>query len=193
MFTPAGDQLEVVVVGGGELYPGRAASSSRGSPRLLIPVELGKGQAALRQMGQGIRNVNGAAVKDGEGVGALEGAAGEGIQQDLFPGEDHQLDVPAQAQLQGSPPGLLRQVPPPQVAAGAGVAQGGAPRQTARLSHPASLEKCAASAPERPVDSTTLTPAARAVRTASREAGEISPPGQERCRPGPGRSDRFSA
>ena len=87
-----------MVVGGGEGHAGQGGQFFQGvAPRLLISVELGQGQAVLCQVDQGIRSVNGAAVKDREGVGALEGAAGEGVQEDLFPGEDHQLDVPAQA------------------------------------------------------------------------------------------------
>ena len=93
-----GDQLEIMVVGGGEGHTGQGGQLlQRVAARLLIPVELGEGQAALRQMGQRVRNVNGVAVKDREGIGAPERTAGEGIQQDLLPGEDHQLDVPVQA------------------------------------------------------------------------------------------------
>ena len=93
-----GDQLEIMVVGGGEGHAGQGGQLlQRVAARLLIPVELGEGQAALRQMGQRVRNVNGVAVKDREGIGAPERTAGEGIQQDLLPGEDHQLDVPVQA------------------------------------------------------------------------------------------------
>ncbi len=187
LFTPAGTNskswsLEAVrdTGQGGQLLQRVAA-------RLLIPWSLVRAGRAPPDGPEGPKRQRRGGERQRRDRCAGENG-GRRDQQDLLPGEDHQLDVRS-----GIAPGHAARFPPAgppaQVSAGAGVT-GPRPQADGQAVTARQLGEVCRLCAGRPVDSTTLTPAARAVRTASRRRGR-SPAGSRICRPGPGRSDRF--
>ena len=82
----------------------------------------------LLQIGNGVLCYHGVVVKTGEGVVFHQQLFGVGVQHDGLTREDHQDDLPVQAQLQSPAAGLPGEVPPAEVGAGAGVAHDRAPQ-----------------------------------------------------------------
>ena len=91
-------------------------------------MELGQGEVVLLQIGNGVLCYHGVVVKTGEGVVFHQQLFGVGVQHDGLTREDHQDDLPVQAQLQSPAAGLPGEVPPAEVGAGAGIAHDRTPQ-----------------------------------------------------------------